>query len=133
MSSFSRRTPVVTAIAFTLPLPPSANGLFLNLKGGGRAKTQAYKAWREEAAWHVKQAWRQQGKPEIADQPMRLEVDLGLCGRTRDAGNCLKAIEDLLVWALPVPDDRWNDEITIRRSVAADGLARVRLEPLNST
>lgn len=120
-------------IEATLPLPPSANALFVNLKRGGRAKSAAYKAWIEEAGWHLKRAWSAQGKPEISAQPMRLHLDLGLTDRRRDASNCAKAIEDLLVAALPVPDDRWNDEIVIRRSTEADGLARVRLEPLDTT
>lgn len=116
-----------------LPLPPSANALFRNLKGGGRAKTTAYKAWIDEARWHLDQAWRRSGKPEYAEQPMRLHIELGLVGRIRDASNCMKAIEDLLCRCLPIPDDRWNDEITIRRSAAADGMARIRLEPLDTT
>lgn len=120
-------------IEATLPLPPSANALFRNLKGRGRVKTQAYKAWIDDAAWHLKAAWSRAGKPEYADQPMRLSIELGLTGRRRDASNCAKAIEDLLVSQLPVPDDRWNDDIRIRRSVEADGLARVRLEPLDTT
>lgn len=123
----------MTAICATLPLPPSTNELFRNLKTGGRVKTAKYKSWIEEAGWHLKIAWSGAGKPEIAEQPMRLSIELGLSGRRRDASNCAKAIEDLLVSALPVPDDRWNDDISIRRSAAADGLARVRLEPLNTT
>ena len=120
-------------IEATLPLPPSANALFHNLKGGGRAKTQAYKAWIEEAGWHLKTAWSRAGKPEIADQPMRLSIQLGLTKRNRDASNCAKAIEDLLCRCLPVPDDRWNDDIHIRRAAEADGMARVRLEPIDTT
>lgn len=120
-------------ITATLPLPPSANGLFRNLKGGGRAKTAAYKAWIEEAGWHLKTCWMANGKPEFGEQPMSLTIDLGLRGRVRDATNCVKAIEDLLCRCLPVPDDRWNDDIHIRRSAEADGMARVVLAPLNSS
>lgn len=120
-------------IEATLPLPPSANNLFFNLKTGGRAKTAAYKAWISEAGYHLKTAWSRAGKPEYAKRPMRLIMDLGLENRRRDASNCAKAIEDLLVATLPVPDDRWNDEIHIRRTADADGMARVRLEPLDTT
>ena len=117
-------------IRATLPLPPSANALFRNLKSGGRAKTAAYKAWIEEAGYHLMQAWREAGKPEIEPQAMLLTISLGLTDRRRDAGNCLKAIEDLLCRCLPVPDDRWNDVIAIGRAPEADGLAHVTLVPL---
>lgn len=120
-------------ITATLPLPPSANALFRNIKGGGRTKTAAYKAWIDEAGYHLMQAWREAGKPEIAPQPMRLTIELGLINRRRDAGNCLKAIEDLLCRCLPVPDDRWNDRIVIERSSAADAMAVIRLEPIDTT
>jgi hypothetical protein len=106
--------------------------LFRNLKSGGRVKTAAYKAWIEEAGWHLKTCWAANGKPEFRAQPMRLTIDLGISGRVRDATNCVKAIEDLLCRCLPVPDDRWNDDIHIRRSALADGMAWVVLAPLNS-
>lgn len=122
-----------SVISVTLPLPPSANALFRNLKGRGRVKTEGYKAWIDDAAWHVKRAWQDCGKPEISEQPMRLDIELGLTDRRRDATNCVKAIEDLLCACLPVPDDRWNDHIVIRRTPEADGMARVTLAPLDST
>lgn len=115
-----------------LPLPPSVNELTVNLKGGGRAKSAKYKAWLEEARWHVMTAWRAAGKPEWPEGPMRVSLDLGIEGRVRDAGNCLKAVEDLLVKNLPVPDDRWNDHITIARNEAIPGIARVTIAPLET-
>jgi Holliday junction resolvase RusA-like endonuclease len=124
----------VTRFEIDLPLPPSANALFKNLKGGGRAKTRTYKAWRDEARYHVITAWRAAGKPEWASEaPMQVAVRLGLRGRVRDAGNCLKAIEDVLVAELPIPDDRWNDRILIERDESIPGLARVCIAPLDTT
>ena len=113
-----------------LPLPPSVNELTVNLKGGGRAKSAKYKAWLEEARWHVMTAWRAAGKPEWPEVPLRMKLELGLEGRKRDAGNCLKAVEDLLVANMPIPDDRWNDHITIARNETITGIARVTIAPL---
>lgn len=119
----------MTTLCIDLPLPTSANKLTVNLTGGGRAKSPAYKAWLEEARWHVMTAWRAAGKPKWPEAPLSLRVELGIEGRIRDAGNCLKAIEDLLVKNLPIPDDRWNDHIIIERREDIPGLARVTLKP----
>ena len=114
-----------------LPLPPSVNELTVNLKNGGRAKSAKYKGWIEEARWHVMTAWRAAGKPVWPkDEPLSIRMELGLEGRTRDAGNCNKAIEDLLVKNLPIPDDRWNDRILIERREDIPGIARVTIAPL---
>ena len=117
-------------LCIDMPLPPSVNALFANAKGG-RIKTPAYKKWIEEARWHVMIAWRQAGKPEWpAETPMSIRIELGIEGRKRDAGNCNKAIEDLLVANLPMPDDCWNDRILIERRDDIPGIARVTVAAL---
>lgn len=134
MSALAHAVPIAQPrpiLCIDMPLPPSGNALFVNLKGGGRAKSQVYKAWIEEARWHVMVAWRGAGKPEWpADCPMSIRIELGLEGRRRDAGNCNKAIEDLLVKNLPIPDDCWNDEILIQRRDDIPGIARVTVKAL---
>lgn len=120
------------SLTIDLPLPPSANRLTVNLKNGGRAKSAEYKAWIEEARWHVMMGWRNAGKPTWAEGPMSLLLELGIEGRVRDAGNCLKATEDLLVKNLPVPDDRWNDDIRIVRNEQIAGRARVTIAALDT-
>lgn len=122
----------MSAIVATLPVPPSANHLFANKRDGGRVKTKDYDAWLEEARWHLKRAWAACGSPSFGDQPMRLSIAVGI-DRGRDVSNCCKAIEDAMVKFLPVPDDRWNDYIALSRRSEIDGLADIRLEPLNST
>lgn len=123
--------PAAATFCVDLPIPPSVNELTVNLKGGGRAKSVKYKAWLEEARWHVMTAWRAAGKPVWPkDEPLSIRMELGLEGRTRDAGNCNKAIEDLLVKNLPIPDDRWNDRILIERREDIPGIARVTVAPL---
>jgi len=115
-----------------LPLPPSANALFANAGKGGRVKTKEYNTWLNEARWHVLTAWRAIGKPAAPpDVPMLLWLRVGLTTRKRDAGNCLKAVEDVLVKELPIPDDRWNDRILIERNANFEGFCRVTIAVLN--
>lgn len=38
---------------YTIDMPPSLNGIFTNRRGG-RAKTTAYKRWKDVASWQVK-------------------------------------------------------------------------------
>jgi hypothetical protein len=119
--------------AVNLPLPPSANSLFVN-RTDGRAKAKGYKAWIDEARYHLITQWRAAGKPEWPKSiPMQVIIRLGIEGRIRDAGNCLKAIEDALVRELPIPDDRWNDRILIERDESIPGLARVIVAALDTT
>lgn len=97
-----------------LPAPPSANALFKSLRTGRRAKTQVYAAWLEDAGYAAKMAWRALGRPSFV-APLRLSIHAGV-GRQRDISNLIKPIEDLLVKAVPgLPDDRWNDHVTITR------------------
>ena len=122
----------MNSLTIDLPLPPSTNSLFINLKGGGRAKSASYKAWSEEARYHIILAWRAAGKPQWHHQePMQLDIRLGLEGRRRDASNCIKAIEDVLVAELPIPDDCYNDRILIERDTNIPGFARVTIAPLH--
>lgn len=114
-----------------LPLPPSSNNLFFSLKTGGRAKTVVYKDWIKTADMLLVLAYRRAGKPEWDKRtPMCLEIALGLTQRRRDASNCIKPIEDALCRALPIPDDRYNDRLTIVRDPSLDGEALVRLYPM---
>lgn len=121
------------AITIDMTIPPSANNMFVNLKGGGRAKSAAYKAWTEDARYRVITAWRAAGKPTWPKAPMQIHFRLGLEGRKRDASNCIKALEDVLVRELPVPDDCWNDFGSWQRDENIPGMARVTIAPLDST
>lgn len=126
---------VATApLSVVLPVPPSANRLTRSASGRkGRASTGTYKQWREEAKWHAHRAWQEVGCPTFAP-PLSLHIRLGI-GRNRDAGNCNKAIEDLLCASIPgLPDDRWNDRILIERDRSVGtGLAIVTVSSLADT
>lgn len=117
-------------IDVSLPMPPSANNLFFNLKTGGRAKTPEYNKWLHDAKAAMEAAWYVAGQPKIHEkQKMRLKARVGANYR-RDVTNCIKPIEDALCAFLPVPDDRYNDEVTITRDLSIEGFVRVRLEPV---
>lgn len=117
-----------------LPLPPSANHLTANAAKGGRVKTKEYKDWIDNARYHAITQWRAAGKPQWpAKTPMHLDIRVGLTGRQRDLSNTVKAIEDCLVRELPVPDDRWNDYLTVCRDESVAGRAVITIAPLTPT
>lgn len=117
-------------IKATFPLPPSTNNLYINLKRGGRAKSSAYKDWLNQAHKVCKDAYERAGKPQYLEKDkMRLTVRVGANYR-RDVTNCVKPIEDALCTFLPVPDDRYNDEVIIARDLDCEGFAVCTLEPL---
>jgi len=78
-------------VAFTLPLPPSANNLFPTGKGGRRFISPEYKAWRMEAGWELN---AQRARPMKG----RVKVDIAVSEACRnDLDNNTKPIVDLLV------------------------------------
>ena len=92
----------------SLPFPPSVNGLFRNVRGRGRVKTQRYLTWLSAAGWDVKGA-----KP--VEGPYRLAITLKRPDkRHRDLDNHAKAISDLLVEHGVTPDDSNMQELVIR-------------------
>ena len=121
----------MTALAILVPLPPSANALTRNVKGRGRVNTAGYNLWLEDAGYTVRMAHRAAGRPEFT-KPLKVTLQLGLRDRRRDAGNCLKPIEDMLVKSIVgLPDDRWNDSISIERDgTIAPGMARITITSL---
>jgi hypothetical protein len=123
----------MSALTVTVPLPPSANALTRNVKGRGRVNTAGYNLWLEDAGYTVRMAHRAAGCPEFA-KPLKVTLQLGLRDRRRDAGNCLKPIEDMLVKSIDgLPDDRWNDSIGIERDgMIPPGMARVTIISLPS-
>ena len=113
----------MSAVTFTLPFPPSVNGLF-----AGKSKrycSSAYKAWRKVAAPFVPGRMIE-GPYTLAlvfDRPDR---------RRRDLSNYLKATEDLLVERGLVVDDSYCEHITLAWSDAPpqrDSMVRVTVAP----
>jgi Holliday junction resolvase RusA-like endonuclease len=87
--------------SFTLPLPPSVNGMFANA-GQGRVKTKGYREWRKAASAAI----IAQRCPAFTGT-FRLEVrasDQGLT-HARDIDNCAKATADAFVHCGIIPAD----------------------------
>lgn len=123
--------PLPERFSVMLPLPPSTNALFATV-GKRRVKSEAYKAWLNEARYAVLTRWRELGKPAWPDKtPMLLAIDAGIGDRRRDLGNIEKAVSDILAKELPVPDDRWTDLIILKRTTDHPGFAHVVLGPLD--
>jgi len=80
-------------------LPPSANALFANRRGG-RFKTPAYKNWLLSAGWEI-----QAQKPPHIPGPYAITFRFGRTKKRRDLDNCIKAAGDILVTHRVVEDD----------------------------
>jgi len=114
-------------IKAVLPLPPSTNNLYINLKRGGRAKSVAYKDWLRIARAELQVAYAACGSPVWPDKTrMALTVRVG-CNYRRDLTNCVKPVEDALCAFLPIPDDRYNEHVTITRDLDCEGFVVVNL------
>lgn len=109
-------------MTFDLPMPPSTNNLFATIlakrKGKGqpvptRIPTREYKAWREAAAEKLGAQYARYGSPAI-HKPIALHIRLNV-NHQSDIANREKAITDLLVEHLDMPDDCWVDRILIER------------------
>ena len=84
-----------------LPFPVPLSACFTNAPGKGRVPTKRYKAWQTEALWMMK---AQRAQPVDG----RVSIFIRLVApdkRHRDAGNCDKAVGDILVKAGIIKDD----------------------------
>lgn len=106
----------VQGFTVTLPLPPSANNLFLT-RGNRRARSPEYDAWLDAARWALHQE-----RPEPVTGPYALLLALPFLMRG-DVSNRIKAPEDLLVKEGLTPDDRHADLVMAHRSNAVSGVA----------
>lgn len=87
-------------MTFTLPMPPSVNGMYINVGGKGRAKATAYKTWLIEAGWDLN---RQKVRP-VKGAPVEILIELDN-RRRGDADNRCKPVLDLLVAHKIIPGD----------------------------
>jgi len=102
-------------LAFSLPMPPSANNLFAtDFKTKRRFITKAYREWRTEAEGQINLAWQGAGHPAF-QRHLSLEIHLGL-NYVGDISGKVKAIEDAICKAIPdFPDDRYFDRLVVER------------------
>lgn len=106
-----------------LPFPVPLSACFTNAPGRGRVPTARYKAWQEEALWML---LSQRPKPVEG----RVSVFIRLVApdkRHRDAGNCDKAVGDILVKAGIIKDDSNRYVRRLTYEWAEDGPACVVL------
>lgn len=90
------------SVSYLLPyMPPSTNNLYANVQGRGRVKTTKYRDWLMAAGLLLKR----QG---IQRMTGRVDIVISLEDKhpTRDASNCTKPLEDLLVQMGVLQDDR---------------------------
>jgi Holliday junction resolvase RusA-like endonuclease len=85
-----------------IPLPPSTNNLFINLKRGGRTESPKYRAWKKEVSPILESV------PAVKSYPVQLTlaVRVGKGWRSNsDIANREKAATDALVSAGILKDD----------------------------
>lgn len=92
-----------------LPVPPSTNHLFFNVKGRGRVRSTEYTNWASRAAAHL-----------LAQRPAvtngNVSIVIRIPHKTRgDLDNRIKAPLDLLVTHGVIQDDRFVQSIHISR------------------
>lgn len=101
-------------MTFDLPMPPTTNNLFVTDKRTmKRFPSPAYKAWRRAAADKLGSQYAAMGTPAVY-KPVHLHIRLNV-NHQSDIANREKAITDLLVEHLDMPDDCWVDRILIER------------------
>lgn len=83
-------------------LPPSVNGLYANKSTGGRIATKEYRAWLDAGVSELRSIQR----APLIPGPVRIGYLLVRPNAASDLGNRLKALDDLLVEANVIEDDR---------------------------
>ena len=111
-------------ISFTMPVPPSVNGIFRNARGRGRVKTKDYIDWRAYAATSIRlqRVGRVRGHVVVVFGVERASL-------TADIDNRVKAMLDAMVDAGVIDDDRFVTALAVAWLPAANGLAHVQVLP----
>lgn len=114
----------VQGFEVTLPIPPSTNNLFKNVRRG-RAKSGDYRDWIALAGWNLRQL-------QIAPVRGRYELSITVAEAMRgDISNRIKAVEDLFVALKLTDDDRRCGTLHVYRSdEQRTGTCRVSVMPL---
>lgn len=107
-------------ITLSLPLPPSSNNAYVNVRGRGRVPSQEHTRWKRDAERIALVQYLDLAKPEIAT-PYRMTIRVNVNHKS-DIANREKLLTDMLVRAGIIPDDRWMNEITIRRDNTVAGV-----------
>lgn len=81
-------------------VPPSTNGLYANVAGRGRIKTERYRTWLQAVGWDMKRYHNHKWT-----EPVYLTIAIGKLRGNADVSNRVKAVEDLLVAHGIIPGD----------------------------
>ena len=114
-------------VRISLPMPPSLNNAFINVKGKGRVRSENYRKWADQAGWLVK---AQRVKPFNVPVRVRIEINPEN-GRAFDLDNRTKAVLDLLVTHGVLHDDsnKWVRGVSIEQ-VEAGAPCTVEVQPI---
>lgn len=97
-------------VSVDLPIPPSTNALYRNVRGRGRVKTERYCEWIRAASWDFKDQ-----KPRPVHGPIKIEIAFGRYRdkRRRDIDNRVKGALDGLKDFGVIEDDHLVQELRI--------------------
>ena len=115
---------VAEPVTFTLPVPPSVNQMFRNVRGKGRVKTEVYDQWRAAA----KTSLRLQSITPIAG-PVVAVFGVERGSLAADIDNRIKAMLDAIVAAKIIRDDNQVTAFAAAWLPRANGLAHVQIFP----
>jgi Holliday junction resolvase RusA-like endonuclease len=116
----------VPPVSLTMPMPPSVNGAFRNVRGKGRVLTAAAAAWKDEALWRIRiQHPRTIAGPVV----IVLGFERGAHLDRADVDNRCKLAIDVLVSAGVIHDDRAVVGFAAAWMPPINGLAHVLVVP----
>lgn len=112
-------------VSFTLPTPPSVNELYKNLPGRGRVKSGVYDDFIRRGVASI----RSQAVAALSGYVIAI-FGVERMSASADIDNRLKSMLDTIVKAGVIEDDRFITAIAVSWLPKANGLAHVRLLPV---
>lgn len=113
----------------TLPMPPSTNSAYKNVRGKGRVKTGKAMEWSSRATTALIKQGYGNWRPEPLKAPYKAVLELYFDSRRKcDIANREKLAIDLLVSMKLIEDDCNIDEMVIRRMPMDKLNPRVEIE-----
>jgi len=99
-------------MTFDLPMPPSVNGMYRNVSGRGRVKTDPYKRWIKEAGQMLMLQWK--APRQTITNEVRVNCDLERPKVRSDVDNRAKALLDLMKGMGLLKDDSLVVDLRLR-------------------
>lgn len=108
----------------TLPIPPSVNAMFRNVRGKGRVKTAVYRHWRDECVWRLRAQ-----NPRLMPGEVVIIIGVDRTSFSADIDNRIKALLDLVVAEKVIEDDSHVVGLATAWQPGGNGLARMAILP----